>query len=170
MKIRIISGSYGADNGRLGVRVIDRGQTCEVDEAEAKRLVALGVAVIETETPASQQAAPIPPAESNGEGNDTPEAGKPTEAQEKGESVGPYDNMKAQALRNLMKERGLPCKVGVKNADMIAALEAYDREHAAPEPEADAAALDEDPADVPDEDEIEDGELPPDLSVEAPSV
>ena len=166
MRVIIKSAAHGYWTLTNRFKVAFRGEMVDLPREDAEVLISRGEA---EEVP--RRAATVAPATGEStEGNDTPEAGKPTEAQEEGESGGPYDNMKAQDLRNLMKERGLPCKVGIKNADMIAALEAYDREHAAPEPETDTAALDEDPADVPDEDEIEDGELPPDLSVEAPSV
>ena len=47
MKVEIISGSYGWRKTKDAMpKLIERGGTCEVDEAEAKRLVALGVAAI----------------------------------------------------------------------------------------------------------------------------
>ena len=47
MKVEIISGSYGWRKTKDAMpKLTERGGTCEVDEAEAKRLVALGVAVI----------------------------------------------------------------------------------------------------------------------------
>lgn len=47
MKIVIINGSYGWRKTKDAMpKLIERGGTCEVDEAEAKRLVALGVASI----------------------------------------------------------------------------------------------------------------------------
>lgn len=47
MKVEIISGSYGWRKTKDAMpKLIERGGICEVDEAEAKRLVALDVAVI----------------------------------------------------------------------------------------------------------------------------
>ena len=47
MKIEIISGSYGWRKTKDAIpKLVERGNTCEVDEAEARRLVALGVAAI----------------------------------------------------------------------------------------------------------------------------
>ena len=37
--IIIMSGAYGKDNGRGGVTVVRRGDTCTVDDAEAQRLI-----------------------------------------------------------------------------------------------------------------------------------
>ena len=46
--VKMIFGSYGLPynlpDGKRGVKLIDCGQTCEVEDAEADRLVALGVA------------------------------------------------------------------------------------------------------------------------------
>ena len=175
MKILITSGSYGADNGRGGVNVIDRGQTCEVSDGEAKRLIALGVAKAATKTPAAAAETPAPAPASDGPGGNTPDDGKPATAQETGKNGGGYAAMKAQDLRNLMKERGLPCKVGIKNADMIAMLEAYDKEHSAdatPENGSDGAADgDNDGGGDPGTDEeVNDGEQPPDLGAGDPIV
>ena len=47
MKIEIISGSYGWRKTKDAMpKLVERGGICEVDEAEARRLVALGVAAI----------------------------------------------------------------------------------------------------------------------------
>ena len=47
MKVEIISGSYGWRKTKDAMpKLIERGGICEVDEAEARRLVALGVAKI----------------------------------------------------------------------------------------------------------------------------
>ena len=160
MKIMIINGSYGADNGRGGVKVINRGQTCEVDEAEAKRLVLLGVAVIDTDSPLPPAETGAPAADSSGAGNDTPDAETPAGAQETGES-GKYAGMKVAELRALMKERGLSMRVGMTKVDMAAALIASEQTSGDGE-------LPPDPED--EEQPINDGELPPVLAAEDPGV
>lgn len=50
VEVKIISGSYGWRETRKAMpKLIERGSTCKVDEAEAQRLVALGVAAIVSE-------------------------------------------------------------------------------------------------------------------------
>ena len=53
--VEIISGVYGADNGKGGVTTIARGQICEVSDVEAARLVSLGVAAMTVATPQEGQ-------------------------------------------------------------------------------------------------------------------
>ena len=54
-RVKIIFGCYGADNGHGSVTVINRGESCEVDDAEALRLIALGVAAEAVATPSVAQ-------------------------------------------------------------------------------------------------------------------
>jgi len=42
--VKIIFGSYGLPDGKRGVKLVNCGETCEVDDQEAARLVSLGVA------------------------------------------------------------------------------------------------------------------------------
>ena len=59
MKIEIISGSYGWRKTKDAMpKLIERGGICEVDEAEARRLVALGVAAIVHEADEAKAAPP----------------------------------------------------------------------------------------------------------------
>lgn len=167
--IRMINGST-----RIGLNLYTAASGPFVtDEATEKRLVSLGAAEYVAETPPTPAGMGAPAAGSSGAGNDNPDAENGAAGQETPEDGTAYADMKAPALRNLMKERGLPCKVGIKNAEMIAALEAYDKEHAAAEPLADGAdgganaedAEDEEPP-TEDEEGDEDGEQPPELGAE----
>lgn len=59
VEVKIISGSYGWRETRKAMpKLIERGSTCKVDEAEAQRLVALGVAAIVSEAPVATTNAP----------------------------------------------------------------------------------------------------------------
>lgn len=67
--IKIISGSYGADNGSGGVKLVSRGETCVVDEGEAARLVSLGVAAVDVATLAGAQEISETSANTSDDGN-----------------------------------------------------------------------------------------------------
>ncbi len=143
--IKMISGSYGADNGRGGVRVIDRGQFCCVDDAEADRLVAIGVAVLAVATPQETQC-------ETGTGGNAPNE----EAQQKDTAshldVGQLSAMTNAQLKRLAEDMALDAsKCRVKN-DYVALISA-----------AEVAGSEE-------SDTVEDGEQPPELGAEAPVV
>lgn len=153
--IRMINGStlingtlYSASSGPF-----------EAGEATEKRLVALGAAAYTTEKPLTPAESGAPAAGSAGTGNDTPEGTNPTEGRETGESgktLPAYDTgMKADYLRDLMKQLGIPVKVGMSKGDMVAALDA----HFALYRESDE-----------DGEPVEDGEQPPALGAEEPVV
>ena len=75
MKIEIISGSYGWRKTKDAMpKLVERGGICEVDEAEARRLVALGVAAIVHEA----DEAPVA-SDSTVESGDTPCVDMPSE-------------------------------------------------------------------------------------------
>ena len=75
MKIEIISGSYGWRKTKDAMpKLVERGGICEVDEAEARRLVALGVAAIVHEADETPVASG-----STVESGDTPCADMPSE-------------------------------------------------------------------------------------------
>lgn len=116
--IRIVSGCYAAhpDGGRL--KVIDKGQTVEVSEDEAARLVNMGVAAYVKEpvlmadipsAPVSEDATSDTPDE---EVNEAPEA--PEES---------LEDMPFEQLKQLAKESGLPVGKLRSRTNIIKALQ-----------------------------------------------
>lgn len=139
--VMIIAGAYGADNGRHGVTVIERGQTCQVDDAEAKRLIALGVAAeavataperVETPDAVDNPPAAENPQERAGIASDPERLLKLTNAE----------------LRKLAEEMGLDPSGCKKKADYVELITSADE----------------------DGDTVDDGELPPALEAEVPTV
>ena len=150
MKIEIISGSYGWRKTKDAMpKLIERGGTCEVDEAEAKRLVALGVAAIVREV----DEAPVASA-STGRNDAAPCADMPSK--ENGTESDAEAHLDAEQLQEMtvaqLKE--LAAELGIETAklrkkdDLIAAI----------------AAVPVEPGE-----EIGEGDLP-DLSAAAPVV
>ena len=120
MKIEIISGSYGWRKTKDAMpKLVERGGICEVDEAEARRLVALGVAAIVHEA----DEAPVASG-STVESGDTPCADMP------GEENGAEAHLDAEQLQEMtvaqLKE--LAAELGIETAklrkkdDLIAAI------------------------------------------------
>ena len=152
MKVTIKSGAYGyKENDRF--KVAYRGETVDIPDADAKLLISRG----EAEKAAPQAAAGAPATDKSGAGSNSPEDLKPENGQETGESGAYSADMSAADLRDAMKQNGLKVKVGMSKAEMAAALNAK----AAAEGDGELPA---------DEDEVEDGDTPPDLEAEAPSV
>ena len=119
MKIEIISGSYGWRKTKDAMpKLVERGGICEVDEAEARRLVALGVEADE---------APVASG-STVESGDTPCADIPSE--ENGAESGAEAHLDAEQLQEMtvaqLKE--LAAELGIETAklrkkdDLIAAI------------------------------------------------
>lgn len=161
--VKIIFGSYGLPDGRRGVKLIDCGQTCEVDDAEAARLVALGVAAVVVATPQEAESA-------TGTGENTPAPETP-----QAPAIGSLDpeqlsTMTNADLKKLAEDLGLDtAKLRVK-ADFVAAISAVEFP-VEDDPDEDEAGTDGDAdGDDEDEDTVEDGEAPPDLKAEAPVV
>lgn len=143
--IKIVTGTYGADNGKGGVVAIDRGHICEVDDQEAARLIALGVAEKVVATPQ--------------DANGVCEAGENTTDESGAQSgiVGHLDaeqfsTMTNAELKKLAEDMGLDTSKCRRKADFIDLITA--EEVIAPETD----------------DTEDDGELPPELSAEAPVV
>ena len=124
MKVEIISGSYGWRKSKDAMpKLIERGGTCEVDEAEAKRLVALGIAAIVREV----DEAPVATA-STGRNDAAPCADMPSE--ENGAESGAEAHLDAAQLQEMtvaqLKE--LAAELGIETAklrkkdDLIAAI------------------------------------------------
>ena len=115
MKIEIISGSYGWRKTKDAMpKLVERGGICEVDEAEARRLVALGVAAIVHEA----DEAPVASG-STVESGDTPCADMPSE--ENGAESGAEAHLDAEQLQEMtvaqLKE--LAAELGIEEGDEI---------------------------------------------------
>ena len=149
--IRMIFGSYGLPDGKRGVKLIDCGQTCEVDDAEAERLVALGVAAPVVATPQEPQAET-----GTGEKN-TPAPETPQEPLSGSLDPEQLSTMTKANLKKLAEDMGLDTSGCNVKADFVALIAA---EEFPVDPEDD----DED------EDAVDDGDTPPDLGAEAPVV
>ena len=148
--IRMIFGSYGLPDGKRGVKLIDCGQTCEVDDAEAERLIALGVAAPVVATPQEPQA-------ETGTGENTPAPETPQEPLSGSLDPEQLSTMTKANLKKLAEDMGLDTSGCNVKADYVALISA---EEFLVDPEDD----DED------EDAVDDGDTPPDLGAEAPVV
>ena len=150
MKVEIISGSYGWRKTKDAMpKLIERGGTCEVDEAEAKRLAALGVAAIVREV----DEAPVASA-STGRNDAAPCADMPnkengaesdTEAHLDTEQL---QEMTVAQLKELAADLGIETAKLRRKDDLIAAI----------------AAVPVEPGEEVGEDDL------PDLSADAPVV
>lgn len=120
MKIEIISGSYGWRKTKDAMpKLVERGGICEVDEAEARRLVALGVAAIVHEA----DEAPVA-SDSTVESGDTPCADMPSEENgaEAHLDVEQLQEMTVAQLKELAAELGIETAKLRKKDDLIAAI------------------------------------------------
>lgn len=146
MEIKIIKGTYGQRTVNpvtkaVRVRPVSMGERVEVSDQEAARLVALGVAAYLDENP---QDNPAEDAVSPGKGENGGEAGKhpsemdppltgletppaeDTPPEEEGDEIPEYSiDLKADQLRALMEQYGVPYKSGMNKSDMVAALDEY---------------------------------------------
>lgn len=142
--VTIISGVYGADNGKGGVTAIARGQTCDVSDAEAARLVTLGVAAMAVATPHEGQTA-------LGAGENTPDSNDAQEGSTGHMDAEQLAGMTNAQLKQLADDMGLDTSKCNRKADYIALI---------------SAGKVIVPAE--NDDTVDDGELPPDLEAEAP--
>lgn len=120
MKIEIISGSYGWRKTKDAMpKLVERGGICEVDEAEARRLVALGVAAIVHEA----DEAPVASG-STVESGDTPCADMPSEENgaEAHLDAEQLQEMTVAQLKELAAELGIETAKLRKKDDLIAAI------------------------------------------------
>ena len=121
-KVRIISGTYGHQpEGSKIVKAVSRGETVDLPEDKAERLVKLGVAEyvdapvnVPDDEPASDSA-PI------GFDETPPEDGEVDEA-EIVEEIIDLNTLSAKELRELGKEYGLTFKANDKKETMIEAI------------------------------------------------
>ena len=129
--IRIVNGCYAAhpDGGRL--KVIDKGQTVEVSEDEAARLVQMGVAAYVKE-PVLMADLPTEPV-SEAAPSDTPdeEENEAPEACEESLEDMPFDQ-----LKQLAKDNGLPVGKLKSRANIIKALRELEEDDKPPSMEA----------------------------------
>lgn len=122
----LISGSYGWRKTKDAMpKLVERGGICEVDEAEARRLVALGVAAIVREA----DEAPVASG-STVESGDTPCADMPSEengAESNAEAhldAEQLQKMTVAQLKELAAELGIETAKLRKKDDLIAAIAA----------------------------------------------
>ena len=129
--IRIVSGCYAAhpDGGRL--KVIDKGQTVEVSEDEAARLVNMGVAAYVKEPVLMADIPPAPVSEAAP--SDTPDE-EENEAPEAPEES--LEDMNFDQLKQLAKENGLPVGKLRSRANIIKALRELEEDDKPPSMEA----------------------------------
>jgi len=161
MKIIVKTGGYGYKTDSA-IRLAVRGETVDVPEEEALRLIAAGDAAPAEDLPPTRAEAGTPASPAVEACDNMPVEDEPTQAQQADESGSISASMKAAALRDLMKQNGLPYKVGMTKAEMASALNAHlaaKEGELLPDPDVEA-----------DEDAIEDGEMPPVLDVEVPTV
>ncbi len=148
--VKIISGTYGADNGKGGVTAVSRGETCEVDDQEAERLVSIGVASVAV---ATAQEARIEPGASE------------DMCEDEGAQIGAVGRLDASQLltwtnaqlEKLAEDMGLDTSKCKKKADYIELITSED-----------VIIPSDDDTDGEDDDTVNDGEQPPDLEAEAP--
>ena len=154
-RIEIICGTYGhRPEGSLHPIPIDRGGFCEVPEAEAQRLYALGVARPAEETPSPAVATPPAGEDGSGAGADPSNGDEGAEDAESAhldpEQLKTLTNAK---LAELAKEMGIDTAKLRTKAQLIAAITDIPLEDA-----------------ISEEDGVDDGEAPPVLTPEAPVV
>lgn len=155
-KIKIICGTYGhRPEGSKHPVPIDRGGFCEVPEEEAQRLFRLGVARPAGETPAPTVATPPVSEDGDGAGVDPADGGEGAEGAENAhldpEQLKELTNAK---LRELAEDMGIDTAKLKTKAQLIAAITDVPLEDAISE----------------DDEGVDDGEVPPVLTPEAPVV
>jgi len=154
-RIEIICGTYGhRPEGSKHPIPVDRGGFCEVPEAEAQRLYALGVARPAQEMPAPAVATPPNGEDADGAGVNPPEDENGTE----GAEAAHLDPEQLQALTNaklreLAEDMGIDTAKLRTKAQLIAAITDIPLEDA-----------------ISEEDGVDDGEAPPEIGAEAPVV
>ena len=136
MKVRITKGTYGyrpdPDKPYI-VRPVDAGGICDVSEAEAARLIALGVAEA-AEPPAAPVATPsVSVSDANPESN-TSEGQRQNEDQETLEEAtlqedeADLSTLKLAELKAIAAQRGVDAGKMRSKAEVIAAIEAAGNE------------------------------------------
>lgn len=136
--VKMISGIYGLPSGGLIARKDRQSEPFEVSQAEAERIVGLGIAayadisVSDTDNNAQinenpQNLSAVGCVETT-EGNYTPEDKTPSQSENEGnfdEKPDFDENSPAPFLRSLGKQLGLTFPVGTTKAEMVAELNRY---------------------------------------------
>ena len=109
MIVEILCGGYGCPT-KTGVHTVSRGERCEVSDAEAARLIGLGVAKYAFSAPTAPETVPVD-VPATAEGNDTPAA----ETSQNGSEVAhlaPYQlhDMTVANLKKLAADMGIDTK------------------------------------------------------------
>ncbi len=121
-KVKILAGGYGLRKGTRNT-LCTKNNIVEVDDAEAERIVSLGVAEYFDSVVAT------PPADEFEEnsGDNTPNGENGSNDAENGDSETPaYSvDMKADELRAIGKQFDITFKVGTTKEDMVKALDEY---------------------------------------------
>ena len=109
MIVEILCGGYGCPT-KTGVHTVSRGERCEVSDAEAARLIGLGVAKFAFSAPTAPETAPAE-APAAAESNDTPAA----EASQNGSETAHLDpdqlqSMTVAELKKLAADMGIETK------------------------------------------------------------
>ena len=116
--IRIVSGNYGARPAGGRLTVITKGNTVEVPDDEAARLVNLGVAAYVKEPVLMAETVPAPVSEDAPSDTPDEEVNEAPEAHE--ESL---EDMPFEQLKQLAKESGLPVGKLRSRTNIIKALQ-----------------------------------------------
>lgn len=109
MIVEIFCGGYGCPT-KTGVHTVSRGERCEVSDAEAARLIGLGVAKCAFSAPTAPETA-LAEAPASAEGNDTPAA----ETSQNGSEAAHLDpdqlhDMTVANLKKLAADMGIDTK------------------------------------------------------------
>lgn len=147
--VKIISGVYGLPERGLIIRKDRQSKSFEVSQAEAERIVGLGIAAYaEMSAPDTDNNAQIsekPQNLSPAAGvNITPEEENPSESENEGisdEKPEFDENSPAPFLRALGKQLGLKFPIGTTKAEMVAELNRYYADDGDKEPGSDVEEL-----------------------------
>lgn len=125
MIVEILCGGYGCPT-KTGVHTVAHGERCEISDAEAARLIGLGVAKCAFSAPTAPETAPadVP---ATAEGNDTPAA----EASQNGSEAAHLDpdqlqSMTVAELKKLAADMGIETKQLKTKDELVEAICAED--------------------------------------------
>ena len=124
VEVKIISGSYGWRETRKAMpKLIERGSTCKVDEAEAQRLVALGVAAIVNEAGEAPVATASAPESGAAPCSDIPGAENGTESDTEAHlDAEQLQKLTVAQLKELAEEMCISTAKLKRKDDLIAAI------------------------------------------------